>query len=252
MKKLMIAILVIAMLVSFSVPVLADGTMESLYTDEEIASQLRESEDDIVITLYYGSYMWGFSNRMDVDDILEMEEEIYMRISPEGEFYYHGYIEGKLVQLAYVPHYDFREFYKYAASPELVFDADVEVLDAYCLMGLNKYRGGMFIYFKTNNGDYALYKVSAEDEEMYLLPLEELYKLADAVQAEVKAHSPIVDERPVSDGGMIDIHEVFDLSPYRFREGKKEARWGLYVTLSVLAVAGAGAVCLIAYRKKKS
>ena len=248
MKKLIVVIILLATLMSASIPVLADETMKSLYTDEEIASQLRESDDDIVITLYSGAFMWGFSKKMNVDDIREMELDIYMRISQMGKFQYYRYINGQLKHMGIIPQYSFRELYKYAVSPNLVFDAEVEVYDTYCLMNLDDF-GGMFIYYKTSNGDFALYKHSEKDEEMYLLPLEELYGLADAVQEEIRAHSGVMG------AGEINFEELYDLAPYRFNGRTplidRGVQWGLYAAIIAVAVVGIGTVCLIVHRKKK-
>lgn len=247
MKKLIVVLILLATLMSASMPVLADETMKSLYTDEEIASQLRKSDDDIVITLYYGAFMWGFSERMKVEDMPEKELNRYMLISPEGQKKFYMHYEGQLARTKPTKP-DWSEFYKYATFPNLVFDAEVEVYDAYCLMNLDDF-GGMFIYYKTSHGDYALYKHSEEDEEMYLLPLEELYGLADAFREEMRAHNGTMG------AGELNVEELYDLAPYKFK-GKTQledqgVQWGLYAAIVAVVVVGIGTMCLIVHKKKK-
>ena len=225
MKKWIIAFLLMTLIMSCSVPALAEEKMESLYADEEIAAQIKETDDSIVIIIYHdGDYLWNFAYRKKVDDISSEEEIFYLVITPKEEYCaeedcyksilskdYFQYKDGELKHWG-IPAHDFfySGFYEYAVSPDRVFDEGIEVYDAYCLSG-SRYTDGIYIYYETSEGDYLLCKKQDNDEQMFLLTLEEFYDVADAYWAEVQAHKGEF----VGGAGFGD---VLDLTPYEFNK----------------------------------
>lgn len=219
---------------------------DSVVLDSFEVELIRDESFEKVIKLYNGMYMHRFSKKQDIHTMLENALEIeYLVISGKRVRYKHIY-EGKITNIdsASFKGKGWKEFYTYAVSPELIFDASVKVYNTYCLDGSSSHNG-VYIYYATNNGDYVLYKEFLSYEEMYLFPLEDFYEVAKIVQDDLYLHRN-------ETGGNTPISELVDLSSYVVTPSKHIASWIPYVATSIVAVLIVVGGCLIAAKRHKN
>lgn len=217
---------------------------DSIAFDSFEAELVRNKPSEKVIKLYNGYYMPRFSEQQDIHTMLADALEVsYMVISGKQIQYKHIY-EGKITNVTYRESTDWREFYTYAVSPELVFEPSIEIYNTYCLDGSSSHNG-VYIYYVTNKGNYVLYKEFLTYEEMYLFPLEDFYRVAKVIQDDRYLHRN-------EDGGGTPVSELVDLNQYIFTPRNHSAAWIPYVVISAVVLVGAVIViCLIIKKKGK-
>lgn len=243
MKIIMIFVLSVMLTYVKPISIFTNVNYDSIHIENEEASQFKQKEDDVVIKLYGGGFMHSFAERKKIADILTDELCNYLVIS-ESEIIYKTYRNNEVVTIfPTTDSSDWREFYKYAISPNRVFDESVKIYNVYCLNGAPSYDGA-YIYYVTSEGDFVLYKEFLTDEEEYLFPIDVFYQFAEKVQADKMLYEDYDGVGTASD-------ELFDLASYKLGvyEIKDSGDNGL---LLGVAVAGVGAIiCFILLKMRK-
>ncbi len=180
---------------------------DSLQIPAEELNFIEPEGEPLTIKLYCNSYIPLFSQQMDIEDaIVHQYTRIkYMLFYGTQAIYKQKGTDGKIHVIAYGTT-DWSKFVKYAISPELIFDSSFTITAIYCLDGMNGY-DGFYIYYKTNKGDFVLYKQYLEAEKTYLFPLEQFYELTQAMEEDRLPHR-------YEDGYIVDIEKVYNSASY--------------------------------------
>ena len=171
-----------------------------------IYEEFGESDFDAIVEIYHISAHPYFSDdNASIDELtrggtkavfyllLEDNQTSYVRMAEDG-------IERIENSEPYCEYWD--DFVRYALNPDLVFAAKYKVEAVYCLHGL--WGEGMFIYYKTDKGDFLLQRDYGDDRKTYLFPYDEFCNLSKEV---VSNFPPSVIQEGYSRPSYIDISE---------------------------------------------
>lgn len=235
---------IFVLLMLFIIPAMAIEREDSVMLNSSEKELVQNTSKDTIVKLYSGSFMKGFSLQQSMDDIIKDKNILYMIISGKDNIIYKNYSKGEIIEVnPSMLISDWKEFYLYAVSPNLVFESSVEIYNIYCLNGEPSH-DGVYICYSTNKGDYVLYKEYLASESEYLFPLEDFYAFAKTVYEDRLLHKD-------SDGGGTPIDELFDLNKYLFTPQNNMA-WMFWIGASIaLALVSGGITCIIIKKRNK-
>ena len=179
---------------------------DSIHLTAEERSLLNTSEDDVVLKVFYGDFTSEFAMQKDIETITKDSAIAYWIVHSDGTH------EGKKIdngEAARISGSSWDEYwcelFRYAVSPNAVFDSSVRILEVYCIDSSNSYLGS-HIYYVTDHGIYVLIKTDARTEEFYLVSGSDFSKMTKAV----------VNERILNADleGITTYDSVWDLEPY--------------------------------------
>lgn len=228
MEKSVIAFVLLVCTILSPVPVSANTPVEDAFTvDSETRAILSASEDDTVIRVYFGIFMYGFSLRQSIEDIFNDgwslhgtyyliasndkngEQSLVCKCVEDGAVVSQEYESGSFYAKSIEQlHKNNLTYYDLIGECERILSAlgpFVTAEKTVFMHGLPV--DGMYIYYETNIGNYVYYKDHPEAEEEYLVPLETFYDYAEVVQA----------ARSGTAGGSRADVEAYDLSPYSLK-----------------------------------
>ena len=213
-KKLLVFVLIAAILFSFSsvayaseVPV---ATEDSKLVSEEIVSQIVPTGTGKVFRIYSISLRFAFAYYQNIDEILASPYllEVFYAKKINGEYAHWRYKDNECKPANGV-RVNSRAM-KMLETDEVIgyIGSDVIVYNTYYLSGETSHKGSA-IYYKTNQGDYVYYSHNTAGE--LLFPVEDFCAFQKAILQEISQNqSPDML-------GDVDICQVWDLSPYDFR-----------------------------------
>lgn len=222
-KTVFICVLLICVIIA-SMPVSATTLVEDAFTiDDETRTLLSVSEDDTVIRVYFGYFMFGFSQRWSLEETFNdgwsLKKTSYV-IASSGDG---GNMElttkclnegivmeeplpnpnGQTSSNAVYATRSAQKFYDMIDETSHILSVLGPFVTVQKTVYMHGYpMDGVYIYYETNIGDYVYYKNDWVDDEEYLVPLEEFYNFAEVEQ----------EYRSLRVGG--SGASTYDLSPY--------------------------------------
>lgn len=206
LKKLVVVLFAVCFMLVSVVPALAKTPVEDAFDiDAKTRALLEADEEDTVIRFYSGYFMHGFAKGMPLEEILndgwahKLTEYIIISEENGKEVITYKRVRATDGELETVSDEIYEkmekwhtEVYKIIKDPEKKLNVlgpfitvnKVVFLDGY-------YTDGLYIYYETSIGDYVYYRLCPEEDEEYLVPLDEFVEYAKEEQA----------IRSVTDGG---------------------------------------------------
>lgn len=260
MKKI-ICFLIAIVLFTFQVfYVFADDVeADSLTFSDSIYDVINTANKNNTIKIYNGTFMHLFAERKNIEEIITDESLLAPYYAVQGIFsspeYY--YVDGEDSQKIGINPPEIGSTLRYITSPLMVLNQVspfISVQNVYYLNG-DASHDGIYIYYKTNKGDYVFYKEYATAEESYLFPLEDFYCMAETMEAKLQQEK---QEREHLDsvhkylfGGPTLLSDVADISSYRVTP---QSPLLLYagIAAALFAVGAAVVIVLLRRRPKKT
>ena len=223
---------------------------DSLHVAEELAAPLRTEEDDVVIRVYDGVFMKGFSEKKPISELIlephtrrvtylvlqnaALEQMTYKAfhedvLTEEDD----RYGEGKVISTI-------------VTKPGLALSSirgALNVKEVYCLNG-EAANNGIYIYFVTDQGDYVYYKEYATTEHEYLFTVEKFYEIAPIIQEQLERDRN-------NPGGVVTIENIEGIEEFRIHSGKTVPKtiWVLPLLFSAMVLAASLVVYFVRKRK---
>ena len=223
---------------------------DSLHVAEEIAAPLRANEEEVVIRVYDGVFMKGFSEKKTISELVKepytrrvtylvlenaaLEQMTYKAIHEDVLTEVDDlYGEGKVISTI-------------VTKPGLALSSirgTLNVEEVYCLNG-EAANNGIYIYFVTDHGDYVYYKEYATTEHEYLFTVEKFYEIAPIIQEQLERDRN-------NPGGVVSIENIEGIEEYRIQSGKTVPKtiWVLPLLFSAVVLAASLVVYVVRKRK---